>query len=796
MRKTFIVLILLSSQLLFSQKDISKYYTITGKILDQDSNKPLEYATIIFKNSDSLTIASGAITNSNGQFSIDILKGNYIISIEYLSYKTKIISNSTITKNLNLGTILLEFDTELLNEISIKAEKKAIEFATNKLIFNVEKDISSAGSSALEILNNIPSVSVDPNGSISLRGQDNVTVMINGKTSTMTKTEVLKSLPAGSIEKIEVITNPGAQYKASISGVINIILKKGKDEGLNASITTSAGYKDYYGGLITLNHKSKKINFFTNTNYALSNPIITSISDNEYFIDGKTSSFLNEKSEFKTNRNGFNSTIGADIEISENTTITPTFNYSNLDYGSIGNTNSIFYNSTKVITTDNDRDYKSDLDNEIYELIVDFQHKFKKEGRQLSSFLQLTRDKEITYNKVSNSNLNFKNENFSQGFTINNAIFDINLVNPFGKSSTYTIGYMGEFGNFPYNYSGTSNHNDLNYSEDIHMAYLDYEYDNEGLYLNLGVRSEFQQSNLRYIDYKTNFKRKANDLFPSASLSYDFNDSNSISLNLSSGIVRLTPTIMQPYEEKISETSSFIGNEKIAPIYIKKSSFSYTYNKGKLTLSTNLFYEIYDDFWEFVTYETGETINGVQKLLTTPFNIGKLYYSGINVSTILKVNNSLNFTGNFLLLNFEEEGFFETINSNDQTIIKNFDFSNTFGSVSLLAQLKIPKLFDIQTNIKHNLKSEALYQSRKAYTYANLAINKDLFNGDASISLVVDDLFKSIKTNRDRFDANYFSKSQIENKYRSIILSFTYRFNQSKQDRKIDFNKKDVKPNY
>lgn len=796
MRKPITLLIFLSSLLLFSQKKNNDLYSISGKVIDAETKKPLEYATVIIKPLDTISSLVGALTSTNGQFSIDIQKGMYTISIEYLSYKTKIFSKTTISNSINLGLIPLELNTEALNEISIKAEKKAIEFANNKLIFNVEKDISSSGSSAVEILNNIPSISVDPSGSISLRGQENVTVMINGKTSTMTKSEVLKSLPAGSIEKIEVITNPGSQYKATSGGIINIVLKKGKDEGLNASLTTSAGYKDSYGGLITLNYKSKKINFFTNTNYALSNPITIATSDNEYFSNGNTTSFMNEGSAFKTNKNNFNSTIGADIEISENTTITPTFNYSRLDNASTSKTNTLFYDTSKTVTTDNERDYKSDLNNEIYELIVDFQHKFNKEGRQLASYVQLTRDKEITYNKVSNSNVNFNSENYSQGFTINNTIFDLNYANPFGKFSNYTVGYMGEFGSFPYIYTGTSNHNDINYSENIHMAYVDYVYDNDQVYLNLGLRAEFQESNLKYLDFNTNFKRKANDIFPSASFSYQINDINAIDLSLSTGIQRLAPSYMQPYEEKISETSSYIGNEKLAPVYIKKSSLTYTHTKGKFTLSTNLFYEIYDDYWEKVTYETGETINGVQKILTTPFNIGKLYYSGINISPILKVNNSLSFTGNFLLFNFNEKGFFETINTNDQTIYKNFDNSNTTGSASLLVQLKIPTLFDIQTNIKHQLKSNGLYFSRKEYTYANLAINKELFNGNASLSLVVDDLFKSIKQNRNRFDESYFSKAQIKNKYRSIILSFTYRFNQSKQDRKIDFNKKDIKPNY
>ena len=223
MRKVILLLILIVPTLLFSQKKKSEIYTVSGKILDAITKKPIEDATIIFKDTDSTQIKCGAITNQHGIFSIDVIEGNYYASGEFLSYKLKKLNISTITRDLNIGSVELEIDTEFLNEIEVVSEKRGIEFKTNKMVFNVERDISSAGSSATEILNNIPSISVDPDGGVSLRGQNGVTVMINGKTSSMSKNDALKSLPAGSIEKIEVITNPGAKFKASSNGVINII---------------------------------------------------------------------------------------------------------------------------------------------------------------------------------------------------------------------------------------------------------------------------------------------------------------------------------------------------------------------------------------------------------------------------------------------------------------------------------------------------------------------------------------------------------------------------------------------
>ncbi len=260
MRKIFLLLIILTPLLNFSQTN-NPIYTISGKIVDSSTKLPIEDATIIFKSIDSNKIMYGGITNKRGRFEVDLAKGTYNASVEILPYKTKKLNISSITRDLNIGTVELELKTEFLDEVEVIAEKSTLEFKRNKQVFNVGKDISSTGASVSEILANIPSVDIDPNGNIKLNGRDDVAVMINGKLSTLSKSDALKSLPAGSVEKIELLNNPGASYSATMGAIINIILKKGKEEGLNASLTGTGGFKDYYGGLLTLNHKSKKLIF-------------------------------------------------------------------------------------------------------------------------------------------------------------------------------------------------------------------------------------------------------------------------------------------------------------------------------------------------------------------------------------------------------------------------------------------------------------------------------------------------------------------------------------------------------
>lgn len=794
-RLLLLTLIVFAPILIFSQSNNNATYTISGKIVDAATKKPLEDATIIFKSIDSNLIKFGGITNQKGNFSIDVEKETYRVSVEFISYETKILNLSAINRNFNLGVIELELDTEILNEVEIVGGKKTVDIKSNKIVFNVEKDISTAGSTATDALNNIPSVSVDPDGEITLRGQGNVTVMINGKISSLSKTDALKSLPAGSIEKIEVIANPGAKYKASSLGIINIILKKGKDEGLNASVTATGGYKDYYGGLLTLNYKSKKVNFYTNASYFKRNPVKIANYENEYFTNNVTTSFLYERSENNSKDDVFFNTFGADFYITDKTTLSTSINYSNINNNSHTLTNSDFFNAAKTKISDNTRNYFRKLDDEIIEYIIDFEHNFNKEGQTLKSSFTYSTDLEKYTNTSMNTNSAFTNENFIEENNLKNKIFDVSFANPISKTGTFTLGYHHENGEVPFTYAGTTSNN-INYRDKVHAAFLDFENQGEKLYYGISLRGEYEETTVEYQTLDTKQDKKYNDIFPSAAIMYNFDDAHNVTFSYSRGIIRPGYYDLLPFEQKFSETSSYKGNPDLNPIYTDAATLSFRYYGSKFTFSPSLMFNRFNDYMEILTYETGQQINGVNKILTTLENVGKLDLYGIDINTTYKPTKILNFTGNINLLNFDQSGTFETVNSANETIIRDYNHTNLNGSFSLLTQLKIPKVFDFQINAKHYLISKGSYSTRKAYTYASAAINKDLFDKDASISLTVDDIFKSNKTDRDRFSKNYFSKSLIENKYRTILLSFTYRFNQSKKDRKIDFGKKEMKPNY
>jgi len=792
----FLVLIISIPSLIFSQQKNNPLYTISGKIIDASTQLPLEDATIIFKSIDSTHISCGAITNQRGKFSIDVEKGTYNASVEFLSYKAKILNISSISKDLNIGTIALEVDTKFLAEIEIIGEKSTIAYKRNKVIYTVGKDISSNGGVATDILNNIPLVSVDPNGGITLRGFDTPTVLINGKTSSLSKADALKTIPANSIEKIEVLTNPGAKYKASSTGIINIILKKEKDDGLNASITAAAGYKDHYGGMVTLNHKSKKVNFYTNASYLHRNKIEIATYENEYFENDITTSFLSESSENNNKANGFTSIVGADFYISDKATLSAKLNYTSINNEGLTTTNSDIFDASKTAVSNNLRHHTGTFDDETFEFIIDYEQLFKKNRQKLTAYFKHTNDNEVYNNVITNSNVTFTNEDYIENNTLKNNEISVDFTSPIGEKSTYTIGYLGEFGETPFTFTGSTGDNFIDFSDNIHAGFAEFENESDKFYIGLGLRAEFSTSKINYQTLNTKVNKTFNNFFPTIYLEYSLSDTKALSLTYNRKIQRPGYYELQPFEQRFSETSSYIGNPNLNPFYIDAATLTYSYYGNKLTIVSSLFFNRYNDYWQDVTYETGEQINNINKIIRTLINLGKVDNYGASLTAIVKASKSLNFTASANIYNFDQTGIFETVNEANQPITIDYNQASINGSFSLLTQVKIPNLFNFQTNVQHNLISKGPVSTRKAYTYANAAISKDLFNKEASISLTVDDLFLSNKTDRDRFDTNYFSKSLIQNKYRTIILSFTYRFNQSKKDRKIDFDKKEIKPNY
>lgn len=306
---------------------------LKGKVVDQGTDQPLGYATIsVFAAKDS-ALVTGGITDDVGVFSIEVAPGNYYADITFLAYQNKIIENITISNNkpiVDLGTIAIASDATTLQQVEVRAEKSRMQMSLDKRVFNVGKDLANSGGNAAEVLDNVPSVAVDVEGNVSLRGSGNVRILVNGKPSGLigiSNTDGLRQLPADLIDRIEVVTNPSARYEAEgNAGVINIILKKDSEAGLNGSFNLNVGQPDRYGAAINLNYRKKSLNLFANygANYRSSPGGGTTYQE---FVNNNTL-FISQQDNDRT-RGGFSNSVraGLDYFFNENNILTSAFTY-------------------------------------------------------------------------------------------------------------------------------------------------------------------------------------------------------------------------------------------------------------------------------------------------------------------------------------------------------------------------------------------------------------------------------------------------------------------------------------
>lgn len=272
MKKLIPVVLLFTSLVNFAQgpQAPQQPIKITGTVIDQETNVPLEYATLVLQSVRNPDKVTGGITDATGKFEVETPPGNYNISIEYISYKSYTLNNQNLRSSTDLGTIRLSLDVAQLAEVEVIGERTTVELRLDKKVYNVGSDLTVKGGSVTDVLSNVPSVSVDVEGNISLRGNESVRILINGKPSALSglSPDALQQLPSDAIEKVEVITNPSARYDAEgTAGILNIVLKQSKTAGLNGSVNVYTGHPESYGGALSLNLRRDNFNIFTNTTY-------------------------------------------------------------------------------------------------------------------------------------------------------------------------------------------------------------------------------------------------------------------------------------------------------------------------------------------------------------------------------------------------------------------------------------------------------------------------------------------------------------------------------------------------
>lgn len=785
-------LFLITSFLSFAQgrPQFSKI-KITGKVIEKVSKQTLEYATITFTNAKSTKAIAGGITNPKGEFDIDIIPGTYDIKIEFISFKPIIIKDKNLTESTNLGQITLEEDATQLNEVVVRAEKSSVEIKLDKKVYNVGQDMMVKGGTVSDVLDNVPSVSVDVEGNVSLRGSDNIRILIDGRPSyAVNIAEALKQLPADAIDKVEVITNPSARYDAEGgSGLINIILKKGKNQGFNGTFIASAGIPETYGGSANVNYKTEKLNFFTTAGYNHRTNEGGGKTNSQYFNeDGSIKNFLDEDRNTKRTRDGFNGRAGIEWTVAPNTFWTNAINYQK-DNGE--NTDLINYNNydaARNFTGSTFRLGTGESGGENVEYNSNLIKNFNDKGHKLTVDGSISRNTDDSQSIITGTN-NFNN-------TLNNQVqkqaqFQADYVLPIGEGSQFEAGYKGNFGDLNNQYYVLDDQgaridnlsNTLEYKENINALYSSYGFKvNKFSYL-FGLRWEDTNIEVNLLDTNDFNSKKYNNLFPSAFVSYEISDQSNITTSYSKRLSRPRGRFMNPAVNYASNVNIFQGNPDLDPSLTNKFDFGYIKRWEKITFNTSAYFEDTKDVFSFVRSPTGDEVNGIPVIRSSPINLGKEQKFGFEFTLNYSPFKIWRLNSNFNFYNVKTTGEHSYTDTQGDLIVQNLDNQANSWSARISSKLTLPYKIDWQLNANYNGEQKTAQGKNLGQFGMNTAFSKDVLKDKATIAFNISDIFNTRKMRSYTYLENQTSYSEMQFRKRQFNLSFTYRFNKPKGEK-------------
>tara|TARA_R110002012_G_scaffold322023_1_gene553765 strand:+ start:5914 stop:8364 length:2451 start_codon:yes stop_codon:yes gene_type:complete len=780
----------------------NKEVTITGKVFEKATNAPLEYATVAFVNKAENSIVTGGITTETGAFSIPIPSGTYDVTVEFIGFDKLTISNQTFTTDKDLGTIGLAENAQALDEVSIIAEKTTVDIRLDKKIYNVGQDLTVSGGTVSDVLDNVPSVSVDVEGNVSLRGNDNVTILINGKPSGLVglnSTEALRQLPAESIERVEVITSPSARYDAQgTAGILNIILRRSKLQGFNGAITTNLGYPRQAGISGNINYRTGDVNIFNTTSYDYREAPGNSSSYTQYFnnrfddngnlISDLPDTFADEQNRYERIRKGLSTNFGVEWYITETASLTGAISYRNGDNES-NTTNTLrqFDENGNFLSQTNRFDPELE-DDKVMQYSLNFMKDFDDKGHKLTMDFQYEDNSEDEFSKVLVEGAN--TENVATLEDQERILLQADYVLPIGENSQFELGYRGDFKNQDTDYTveflnantnqfvvNDSLSNFLNYREYVNAAYTQFGSKFGKFSFLAGLRLE---STRITVDQPTSGDYSKNDytgLFPTINLNFEMSEDENITLGYSRRIQRPRSYFINPFPSRSSVTSIFRGNPQLAPSYSGQYDLGYYRKFGKVSLNGSAYYQHATDVFSFISFDTGVpvTVNGQEFTIIerTPINLATEDRYGFEFTVTYNPIKKWNINANF--------NYFQQTITGDTPNGLSLDNTNNSWFARLNNKYTLPGKIEWQTSLNYRGPQEDAQNKREGVFSTNMAFSKDLLKDKASIAFNVNDLFNSRKRISETFTETFNSDSEFQWRERSFTLSFTYRFNQQKK---------------
>jgi len=737
----YLLLLILSSSFAIAQENIE----IIGKLVEEETSQPIPYATLVIKDKSTNKNITGVITDDSGNFIVTTTKPNFYVEISFMGFETKTITEFTVTKRkVNLGTIKLLPNSQALDEVVVTGEVSKTVFKLDKRVFNVGKDISSTGASALEVLNNVPSVNVNIEGDISLRGSSGVQILINGKPSVLAdqSSNALGTITADMIESIEIITNPSAKYEASgTAGILNIILKKEEKKGWNGSVSVNTGIPDNHSLGLSLNRRTENFNLFAQLGAGYRSLPQESENINQNLITNEV--LLSNGEEFR-NETFFNLTLGTDYHINDLNVLTLSGNFAYEIEDQPSNYNFQFFDENNNLISNWIREESTEATNPKYRYELNYKKQFKNnedhtlQFSALGSFFGKELASQFTNTTSSGTNINSDQQtetNFQQA----DYTFKADYVNPVSEVYTIETGaqyVINDVGNdfevrelidgaYVVNEDLTNN---FEWNQKVLGLYATGAYEKEKWGIKAGLRLEQTNVNTLLTNTNQSNERDYSNFFPTLHTSYKISDNFSLQAGYSKRIFRPRLWDLNPFFNIRNNFNIRVGNPNLQPEFTDSYELTSIYKIGKASLSSSLYHRYTTDVVERVsTFKDNVTFY-------TPENIGTNSSIGFETNGKYSPNTWLTLTGDFNFNYFDRAGTFEN---------QVFDFTGSQWSSRLGSKIGFPTDIDLELTGNYRSGFETLQGEQTGFAFMDLGIRKKIFKGKAIVNLGVRDVFAS-----------------------------------------------------
>ena len=758
--------------------------------MDALTKEKLEFVNVALYKDGSDKIVQGMTSDMEGSFDFqNVEKGSYQLKISFVGYKQMTIPVALTANKPNaaLGNIFLHEDTKVLSEVQVTGQKSQMKFEVDKRTFNVDQNIASAGASASEALSNIPSISVDNEGNVSLRNNSSVTIWINGRPSGITEdnqAQILEQLPAESIESIEVITNPSARYSSEGSaGIINIVMKKEKNKGYYGGVSAGGNTLGGYSASANININYKKFEGLASAGYRYHSFDTNGETVRTSYLGDGSESILNQNSDGKGSGGGIFARLGGTYNITRKDALG--LSLSMMD-GNRNRDNRIVYNYPFSSKQSSERITKGRTDHKMISGSIDYTHTFAKDHdlRLSGSYDHNNNSGDTRYTQIDGDNIYYQLQDAPRERSSYEAQAD--YQNKFAETFKVEAGYKGKWSSrdqktqtwdaldkLPES-EQNSLYNDFVYDETIQAAYVTLSGMHDKLSYQAGLRGEYTDYSTETTGYNSNNTLETTrnnknyfDLFPSAFISYSLPHGNEMQLNYTRRIQRPRGRQLNPFKNISDSANISYGNPNLSPEYTHSMELNYIKNWEEQMLSASLFYRATDGVIQQVSYLDGTS------LISTSDNVTNSVRSGIELVGKNKLFKILDFTTTVNLYYYKMDGF--TYKYNETSF--EYKGSETFAwDARMIANIMLPWRLSFQVTGNYTAPTKnAQGKSYESY-WLDAGLRRSFLNRKLTVAVTGRDLLDSRRFKNYTFGENFsqISKGQWGGRQLGINISYSF----------------------